>query len=109
MPLPATAIAERRTASRALPCQLWIADLADHWDIEAVTERDYVGLQMPLSQVAVSPAENAPALLGYADARLSCSMADLHRKPGYIEALAILSAGPVAVREIRGAEEVLGG
>ena len=85
MPLPATAIAE-----------------------EVVTERDYVGLRMPLPRLAVSPVRSAPVLLGYTVARLSCNMADLHPGPGYIGALAILSAGPAEV-EIRGAEEVLGG
>lgn len=30
MPLPATEIAERRAAPRALPCQVWFADLADY-------------------------------------------------------------------------------
>jgi 4'-phosphopantetheinyl transferase len=239
MPLPATGIAERRTVSRALPCQVWIADLADYRtelrglldglelarrqryqqsadrrrftmavallrvvagrqlgrparqlvidrdcpgcnrqhgkprlrdaaglhvsvshsgelvavattpaapigvDIEVVTERDYLGLaraflapgetvdgpdsfytmwtrkeavikatgdglRMPLPQVAVSAAGKAPELLGYTDAELSCSMADLQPRSGYIGALAILAAGTVEV-EIRPAEEVLTG
>lgn len=239
MPLPATDTAERRATSRVLPCQVWIADLADYraelrglldeveqtrrqryqlsadrrrftmaaallrvvtgrrlglpprrvvidrgcpdcdrqhgkprlpdaaelhvsvthsgeliavaissaapigLDVELVTERDYLGLaraflapgetvdgpdsfytlwtrkeavikatgdglRMPLPQVAVSPAGTAPELLRYADAQLSCSMADLQPRPGYIGALALLTAGTVEV-EIRRAEEVLTG
>jgi 4'-phosphopantetheinyl transferase len=75
---------------------------------EAVVKATGDGLRMPLPKVAVSSAENAPELLGYADVRLSCSMADLHPRPGYIGALAVLSAGTIEV-EIRGAEEVLCG
>jgi 4'-phosphopantetheinyl transferase len=239
MPLPATEIAGRRTVSRVLPCQVWIADLADYRaelrglldeaelarrqryqqsadrrrftmaaallrvvagrqlgrparqvvidracpdcdrqhgkprlrdaaglqvsvshsgeliavattsaapigvDLELVTERDYLGLaraflapgetvdgpdsfytlwtrkeaiikatgdglRMPLPRVAVSPAGVAPELVGYADTELSCSMADLQPRSGYIGALAILAAGTVEV-EIRSAEEALTG
>jgi 4'-phosphopantetheinyl transferase len=75
---------------------------------EAVIKATGDGLRMPLPQVAVSPAEKAPELIGYADARISCSMADLQPRPGYIGALAVLTAGTVDV-EIRSAEEVLTG
>jgi 4'-phosphopantetheinyl transferase len=73
---------------------------------EAIVKATGDGLRMPLPNVVVGDAGEPARLISYGNAPLSCCLADLALRSGYIGAVAVLAAGTLEV-EICVAEEVL--
>lgn len=66
------------------------------------------GLRVPLSEVAVGPADRPPVLLSYRGARLAADMTDLDIGAGYAAAVTVLTEAPVRVLS-RDATAILAG
>jgi 4'-phosphopantetheinyl transferase len=74
---------------------------------EALVKATGDGVTVPLSEVVVTPPGTPPRLLGYPrQGELAAQLRDLSPGLGYVGALAVLSPGPVVVRE-RSAEQLL--
>jgi 4'-phosphopantetheinyl transferase len=73
---------------------------------EAIVKATGDGLRMPLPEVVVTGAGEPAGVISYGHAPLSCCMADLRPRAGYIGAVAVLTSGMLEV-EIHPAEEVL--
>jgi 4'-phosphopantetheinyl transferase len=68
---------------------------------EAVVKATGDGVEVPLSEVRVTPPGTAPRLLGYPGRDgLAARLVDLHPGDAYVGALAVLTPGPVDVREV---------
>jgi 4'-phosphopantetheinyl transferase len=68
---------------------------------EALVKATGDGIQVPLSEVRVSPPGAAPRLLGYPGRDgLVAQLRDLRGDGAYAGALAVLTPGPVVVREV---------
>jgi 4'-phosphopantetheinyl transferase len=70
---------------------------------EALVKATGDGLRMPLPNVIAGGSDH---VVSYAGAALSCCIADLQPRAGYIGAVAVLTAGTLEV-DVRSAEEVL--
>jgi 4'-phosphopantetheinyl transferase len=74
---------------------------------EALVKATGDGVTVPLPEVVVTPPGTPPRLLGYPrQGELAAQLRDLSPGLGYVGALAVLSPGPVVVRE-RSAERLL--
>jgi 4'-phosphopantetheinyl transferase len=65
---------------------------------EAVVKATGAGLQVPLIEVVVSPADTPARLVSYRGAALECSLSDLPVGPGYAAAVAVLAEGRLGVQ-----------
>jgi 4'-phosphopantetheinyl transferase len=69
---------------------------------ESILKATGVGLGLAMAEVDVTAPEDAPRLLSYAgDTSIACEMADIRPSAGYVGAVTVLCASPVAFRHWR--------
>jgi 4'-phosphopantetheinyl transferase len=74
---------------------------------ESVLKATGDGLRIPMSSVTLGPPDEPPRLTGFADRPElvgAAHLADLSPGPGYVGAVTVLSATPVRVRQLAGAD-----
>lgn len=74
---------------------------------ESVLKATGDGLRIPMRHVTLGPPDEPPRLTGFTgrpELVGAACLTDLHPGPGYVGALTVLSAAPVRVRELDGAD-----